>query len=484
MVALGGDTSQGFDASKPTAYIGVYLQRLETKETHCASDRIRGEWVVNNCDQMEFFNPSQNYEVVIFHLPCKAIATHGRIKILDICDRVWEKNLGEFKSLIGPIDAIIVPTERLKTELACVTHKPIHVIPDGHDFSAHNGKTPNPHDKPAGEAVWFGYAENAKPLEPLIDHIKSLGLKLKVICQHQQTAPLQRADVFVKWDASTYVQEISKSDFAILPHNQDYKSNNKEITALLCGIPVAKTASDISRFMIPSNRKLELIQRSSEIAKHDVRFRVADYLRVIDEIKKVDTIKVYSAICGGFDRPRNDIAVFGDTASDQFKMPVMNAKIYKMLPHKYFSSNITIYVDGNVFLNVPPSRLSEQLLKDADMALFPHPYRKCLYEEYEHARKRVPVMYRGLMDDQVRAYRRDGMPASFGLGECGMLIRRHNKATEEFNERWWAEVCRYTNRDQMSFPYVLWKMKDRIKVNFIEGNVRRHAFFRYVEHFK
>lgn len=467
---------------KPPANIGVYLQRFETQEPFCASDRIRGEWIVKNSDNMELFNPNKNYEIVIFHLPCRAIVKYGRIKILDICDKVWERNIPEFQELIEPIDAIIVPTQQLKAELIKVTNKPVHVISDGHDFSEYSSRLQNPHIHRAKEVVWFGYAENARPLEPFVNYIKSLGLKLKVICQHQNTSPLQHADVFVKWNVKTYVQEISKSDFAILPANQNYKSDNKDITALLCGIPVAKTKDDISRFMEPHERQLELHKHKKELVKYNVRERSEEYLKIITSIKKIDVVQVYSAICGRFDKPRQDIKVFGDHPADRFKMPVMNAKIYKILSHTYFSSQFTVYMDGNIFLNVPPLKLISELLGEADMALFRHPYRHCLYQEHEPAKQRILPPFKALMDEQVTRYREQGMPENFGLGECGMLIRRNNAVTAEFNDRWWAEICRYTNRDQMSFPYVLWKMKDRIKLKFILGNVRKHAYFKYINH--
>ena len=469
---------------KPPAAIGVYLQRFETQEPFCASDRIRGEWIIKNSDNMELFDPTHDYEVVIFHIACKAIAKYGKIKILNICDKVWEYNIEDFKELIQPIHAIIVPTHQLKNDLSIITDKPIYVITDGHDFSHYSTRIKNIHQDRAKEVVWFGYSENARPLEPFVNYIKSLGLKLKVICQHQNTSPLQHADVFVKWNVKTYIQEISKSDFAILPLNQSYKSNNKDITALLCGIPVAKSKDDISRFMEPQERQMELHNRKKDLVKYNVRERSEEYLRIINSIKKVDLVQVYSAICGRFDNPRQDITVFGDHPADRFKMPVMNAKIYKILSHTYFSSQFTIYVDGNIFLNVPPSKLISELLGEADIALFRHPWRHCLYQEHEPAKQRVLPLFKPLMDEQVINYRNEGMPVNFGLGECNMLIRRNNAITAEFNERWWAEICRYTNRDQMSFPYVLWKMKDRIKVNFIEGNIRRHPYFKYVNHRK
>jgi hypothetical protein len=71
-------------------------------------------------------------------------------------------------------------------------------------------------------------------------------------------------------------------------------------------------------------------------------------------------IVVYTAIEGGKDTPRNDIAVFSGYA--KFTSPVMNAKFYKVLPHKFLDYDICIWVDGNIFLNVPPEQLISEWL--------------------------------------------------------------------------------------------------------------------------
>jgi hypothetical protein len=46
-----------------------------------------------------------------------------------------------------------------------------------------------------------------------------------------------------------------------------------------------------------------------------------------------------------------------------------------------------------------------------------------------------------------------------GLGDLKVygfqpLIRRHSPEMERFNEAWWAELCRWSYRDQVSFPVI------------------------------
>lgn len=193
-------------------------------------------------------------------------------------------------------------------------------------------------------------------------------------------------------------------------------------------------------------------------------------------------IKVYSAICNKYDNRRKDVHVFYDKKTDKFNTGVMNAKTYKILSHNYFKSTYTIWLDGNIFLKVPPKVLVKEFLKDCDIAVFKHPYRNCIYDELEHAKGRVESKFKGIMNGQIAKYRKEGMPSNFGLAECGMIIRKNNKVTKEFNRRWWCEICSHSHRDQLSFPYVWWKMNDRIKINLIDGNVRDHKYFKYNQH--
>jgi hypothetical protein len=189
-------------------------------------------------------------------------------------------------------------------------------------------------------------------------------------------------------------------------------------------------------------------------------------------------MELYTAITGGKDPERNDIKCF--TAYSEFKRPVMNAKIYKILAHKYLDTDISIWLDGNIFLLIPKEQLVKEFLGDADMAVWKHPDRDCLYEEGK-AVKGIGGDYTWKVDEQLLHYRKNGFPDNAGLYECGVIIRRHSKRMEEFNEAWWKELCDWSCRDQISFPYVLRDFPDlKIKVN--EGNVRNHPYFSYSPH--
>ena len=186
---------------------------------------------------------------------------------------------------------------------------------------------------------------------------------------------------------------------------------------------------------------------------------------------------IYTAIVGSLDQPRNDITCFGDVG--MFKRPVMEAKRYKILSHLFFDDT-TIWVDGNIFPLIPPEQLVDEFLGDADMAVWKHPQRDCIYDE-------VPNILglggdRGhMVEAQSEHYKKMGHPAHWGLGECNVILRRNNEKVRSFCNEWWSEICRWSARDQMSFPYLL-RLHPELKVNFIEGNVRNHPYFRYVPH--
>lgn len=470
--------------------IGVYLKKMDWGDPHVASDRIRGQWIMKFCPEMQEWRPGQSYDAVIFHNLTQQIEKTSGLKILDVCDRIWHEP-AELQKFARSVDGIVTCTDALRQEVRKIVDKPTCVIGDGHYFPHYESRLPNPHDKPARSVVWFGYADNAGKLAALFPQLVARGLQIKFISD-RNPFPGATSLHFCKWNVDTYVQEVSKADFAVLPVNKPYGSNNREITALLCGIPVAKTAADIDRLISPEERRREM-ERAPEIVSHyDAKDRAREYMEWINLLRSgkgpvassspgPSEVVAYTAICGGYEPARSDVLVFGDSPTGKFKNPVMNAKAPKILPHRFVDAPFRIWVDGNIYLNRPPVDLVADLLQGYDIAVFRHPWRKCLYDEHEPARERLAPEMRPLIDEQARRYEREGMPRNFGLAECGVILSRANDATREFFDRWWAEVCRFSPRDQMSFPYVWWRMGSRIKVRLLEAKTRFGDGFRYVE---
>ena len=157
---------------------------------------------------------------------------------------------------------------------------------------------------------------------------------------------------------------------------------------------------------------------------------------------------IYTAISGERDKIRTDIKCFTDY--NKFKDEVMNAKIYKVLPHKYIDSPYSIWVDGNLFLKKNYIDYIN-LLGDADIAVFENPYRDCLFDEIDEC-IRLGLDSRSVLEAQRGRYK--GFPRHSGLGNCALIIRRHTEQIKVLNEAWWAEICSGSRRDQISFPIV------------------------------
>lgn len=237
------------------------------------SSRIRAEWVAKYMKDAEMFQQGKKYDAIVFQKAYwKEMAREftGN-KILDICDPDWLDG-AEVVSFAQYMDAITVPTEALRADLERMTKKPVYVIPDREDLSLITKR--KIHEGRAKKVVWFGYNTNLHTLEGTFDLINSLGLTLVVVTDGNLTSGICPVEN-IKWDADADAS-ILTGDFALLPDNLAgrgrYKSNNKTVHAWALGLPVAKNAHDMERFMEESERKKEADMRWEEVKRdYDVK---------------------------------------------------------------------------------------------------------------------------------------------------------------------------------------------------------------------
>lgn len=160
---------------------------------------------------------------------------------------------------------------------------------------------------------------------------------------------------------------------------------------------------------------------------------------------------IYSAIVGDIDKPRkDDVTCFTDPRN--FSDPRMAAKIYKVLPHLFLNTEWSVWIDGNITLNVSEDWLIEHT-KPYDVGVFAHGERDCIYKEGRFCNK----LGKGnpeRINEQLRVYREMGYPYNAGLWYCGVIVRRHTEKVARLNEQWWAHISRFSLRDQISFPVV------------------------------
>ena len=150
-----------------------------------------------------------------------------------------------------------------------------------------------------------------------------------------------------------------------------------------------------------------------------------------------------------------------------------NAKIYKVLPF-LFAHDYEYYfwIDSTHVLEEDPRTVIETYLSDSDVAVFKHPERNCVYQEGELV-KRIGFDYPNLIDDQLDFYRDMCYPENNGLYELPVRVQRNTELTQRMGMMWWEQICMFSSRDQISFPFVCHQLG--IKPSILPGraNTRR-----------
>lgn len=140
-----------------------------------------------------------------------------------------------------------------------------------------------------------------------------------------------------------------------------------------------------------------------------------------------------------------------------------NAKIYKILPDLFLPDyDVHVWVDSEHILIKDPHVMCENM-SDYDMMAFSHWERSCAYEELGAISDRELDDPKSIRE-QLKYFYLENFPRNYGLYELPCFIRKNNKLTKEMGLMWWEMICRFTSRDQTTFPYVLWKM-NKIKIN-------------------
>jgi len=211
-------------------------------------------------------------------------------------------------------------------------------------------------------------------------------------------------------------------------------------------------------------------------------------------------VLVYSAVFGNYDEVREPLEpgryrLYTDGRAPwgwkEYHQPPTNAprkmarwwKVAGMPTDAMF----TVWLDGCLQLLVEPDLLVQKWLIDerADIALFAHPVRDCLYQEAKVVKSKAKD-FPATVDAQMERYAVKGFPRHFGLGETPVLVRRNTPAVRAFNLKWWRELEEGSLRDQLSFDYVRWLMGDAIKVNLVDGGGawrrRQHDWVRGYPH--
>jgi hypothetical protein len=175
--------------------------------------------------------------------------------------------------------------------------------------------------------------------------------------------------------------------------------------------------------------------------------------------------------------------VITDPAED-YDTSRMKAKYFKILPHKTFLwyYDYVVWIDGSVLLRQQDfAEYVETLMKKSDLAMFRHPVRKCLYDEYNFCcRIRKLEDY----DNSVRLWLENiDMPVDWGMWAGTVIIRKmRQSAVENLMNDWWQYIQKVTFRDQITFPYVCYRHK--YTPYTIDENLYNNSLIFYGAHLK
>lgn len=171
--------------------------------------------------------------------------------------------------------------------------------------------------------------------------------------------------------------------------------------------------------------------------------------------------------------------------------PVRAARKIKILAHQYLNEyDQSIWIDGNLIVRGDPNPLFDQYLSDNNLALYDHLQNVMdpLGSVKDEARYLKELASKGkvkddpaLIDRQLSAYLHEGFPDMNGLAITMVLLRNHNHPdiVKAMND-WWAEIEKFSRRDQMSFNYIAWK--NELNFKYIPGDCRNSVYFKWVPH--
>lgn len=238
---------------------------------------------------------------------------------------------------------------------------------------------------------------------------------------------------------------------------------------------------DAVRFKI-ANKKFRKFQKRRRTAVSHKVSTYASYQRLRDK-----KIVVYTCITGGYDALKEPLLSFDNVEYICFtedaariqkaentkwafrQIPAHIAKEYdrtlsnryiKMHPKELFpDADYAVYVDGNIGIQSFLGTYLLQTKAKTGTAIFAHSQRQCAYVEANVCISRRKGS-REAIERQMHSYEKAGFPQNFGLYECTIIATDlTNTLSAELLEHWWQEFVHSKScRDQLSLPYVVWKL--------------------------
>ena len=160
-------------------------------------------------------------------------------------------------------------------------------------------------------------------------------------------------------------------------------------------------------------------------------------------------------------------------------------RFFKMLGYQYFSDyEFSVYIDSNLEIYGELSEFDVYVNTKTGIAMYNHSARECIYDEAQAC----IIMGKARKKDvkvQMRKYYDRGMPKDYGMCECNVIVRQtSNMICRKLMKEWWIEFNKsIVKRDQIVFPYILWKNGISINdIGCLGESVDRYGKFRKKMH--
>ena len=170
--------------------------------------------------------------------------------------------------------------------------------------------------------------------------------------------------------------------------------------------------------------------------------------------------------------------------SDKKIYNMMCAKYYKLKNHeidilqKY---DYIIWIDGSITLrpNFINNVLTNIIDNDYELASFKHSERNNINDEVKLSLTMDKYKTQDL-NTQYQFYLQDGFNDNIGLFENTIIIRKKTERINNIFDLWWIHNLKYSYQDQISFPYVLWKLNENPDY-VIQENVFNNTEYSFVD---
>lgn len=275
-----------------------------------ASSRIRAYWLAKYWPEMEVFTQGaldpKKYDIFIFQKifwgnaasDARKLREMGKIVVWDLCDPMWWTYPEQHALMAKEVSFAVACSQNL-AELARKELKiDCHCIPDRHDPAFHPSiKT---HTQIGTlRFVWFGYSGNRFTLNavsPFFERLKAHGrsFELMVIDEKPEVkmAGLPYPVIQKMWTLQAASRDLLEADAAILPRYPEplgpYKSNNKEMTAAWCGLPVVTGDNwDEICEIFDTNYRIKIGKKNRSLAesRYDIRISVKEWQELLEQYR-------------------------------------------------------------------------------------------------------------------------------------------------------------------------------------------------------